>query len=162
MSWSQFEGRVCWWPLPVPTGLCNIARIKVHKDMDEGVWCRKTWVTVTESGHQPDRTPLGGDCKQDLLVQHRCFWKRGQEFPERHSLFESLPRWMKAVIVAMLFQHNRMQSLYYFISLLLSHCSNALHTSSFLDSGGRLAVMMFCFDTSLRFLTFTICWLLFS
>lgn len=85
MSWSQFEGRVCWWPLPVPTGLCNIAWIKVHKDTDEGVWCRQTWVTITESGRQPDRTPFGGDCKQDLLVQNRCFWKRGQEFPERHS-----------------------------------------------------------------------------
>ena len=55
----NFVGTVWGWPLPVPTWLCTSAQSKVHKDMDERVWCGWTWLACTESWPQPDRTPLG-------------------------------------------------------------------------------------------------------
>ena len=56
---SNFVGTVWGWPLPVPTWLCTSAQSKVHKDMDERVWCGWTWLACTESWPQPDRTSLG-------------------------------------------------------------------------------------------------------
>ena len=47
------------WPLPGPTWLHTSAQSKVHKDMDEPVWCGRTWLACTESWPQPDRTLLG-------------------------------------------------------------------------------------------------------
>ena len=36
---NTFVGTVWGWPLPVLTSLCTSAQNKVHKDMDERVWC---------------------------------------------------------------------------------------------------------------------------
>ena len=56
---SMHHATVWGCPLPVPTWLCTSAQSKVHKDMDERVWCGWTWLFCTESWPQPDRTPLG-------------------------------------------------------------------------------------------------------
>ena len=55
----NFVEKVCKRPLSVPTWLCPSAQSKVHKDMDEQVWCGRSWLACTESWPQPDRTPLG-------------------------------------------------------------------------------------------------------
>jgi len=55
----NFVETVWGWLLPVPTWFRTSAQSKVHKDMDERVWCGRTWLACTESSPQPDRTPLG-------------------------------------------------------------------------------------------------------
>lgn len=45
-------------PSCFPKWLCTSIQSKVHKDVDEHVWCGGTWLACTESWQQPDRTPL--------------------------------------------------------------------------------------------------------
>ena len=62
------------------------AQSKGHKDMDERVWCGRTWL----SWRQPDRTPLGwirAETASQALSSNICltspmhFWKNCQKFP---------------------------------------------------------------------------------
>ena len=55
----NFVVTVWGWPLAVPTWLCTSAQSKVHEDVDERVWCGRTWLACTEPWPQPDRIPLG-------------------------------------------------------------------------------------------------------
>ena len=55
----NFVEKVWGLPLPVPTWLRTSAQSKVHKDINEKVWCGRTWLANTESWPQPDRPPLG-------------------------------------------------------------------------------------------------------
>ena len=43
----------------VPTWPCTSAQSKVHKDMEERVWCGWTWLACIDFLPQPNRTPLG-------------------------------------------------------------------------------------------------------
>lgn len=51
-------GAVWGWLLSVPTWLRTVAQSKVHKDVDEWVWCGRTWLACTDSWPQPDRAPF--------------------------------------------------------------------------------------------------------
>ena len=50
------------------------AQSKGHKDMDERVWCGRTWLACTECWTQPRQNTVrmnkSGDCEPGLLVQH--------------------------------------------------------------------------------------------
>jgi len=66
LFWFFLSTHLIYWlilrhgeSLAVPTWLHASSQIKVHKDMDEWVWCGGTWLAWTESWPQPDRTPLG-------------------------------------------------------------------------------------------------------
>lgn len=83
------------------------AQRKVHKDVDERIWCGGTRL-ATESWPQTDRTPLGwAETVGQTFLPNISAWphkkKNGQTFLINTLLnpVESIPRRAKAVIAAM-------------------------------------------------------------